>query len=144
MSKNLLIYTDGACSYNPGPGGYAYIILSDDNKIIKTYSEGFAKTTNNRMELLAVINALKNIADEETTLFSDSRYVIDSINNGWVYNWQKNWGNRKNKDLWIDFLQISKNKNIKYVWVQGHNESKYNNECDLLARKAIKTFLNGK
>lgn len=136
------IYTDGACSGNPGPGGYAYIIVSDE-KIIYEFSSYVPNTTNNRMELRAVIEALKHTNATEITLFSDSRYVIDAINKKWVYTWEKNnWVKRKNKDLWIEFLEQNKNKNITYIWVEGHKDNIYNNKCDALARQSIINMKN--
>ena len=142
--NNFLIYTDGACSCNPGPGAYAYIIVKD-GEIIKQHSEGFQSTTNNRMELLAVIRALGNTLEGHVDVFSDSRYVIDSINKGWLRNWQRSkWKERKNRDLWEEFLAVSTGRDITYSWVQGHANDEYNNKCDRMAREAINKLIKTK
>ena len=142
--NNFLIYTDGACSCNPGPGAYAYIIVKD-GEIIKQHSEGFQSTTNNRMELLAVIKALSNTLEGHIDVFSDSKYVIDSINKGWLNNWQRsNWKDRKNRDLWEEFLAVSAGIDITYSWVQGHANDEYNNKCDRMAREAINKLIKKK
>lgn len=139
--NNFLIYTDGACSCNPGPGAYAYIIVKE-GEIIKQHSEGFQSTTNNRMELLAVIKALSNTLEGHVDVFSDSKYVIDSINKGWLSNWQRsNWKDRKNRDLWEEFLTVSAGRDITYSWVQGHANDEYNNKCDRMAREAINKLI---
>ena len=141
MLDNFLIYTDGACSCNPGPGAYAYIIVKGV-EIIKKYSEGFSMTTNNRMEMLAVIKALRNDMNGHIDVFSDSKYVIDSINKGWLSNWQRdNWKGRKNRDLWEEFLAVSTGRDITYSWVQGHANDEYNNICDRMAREAINKLI---
>jgi ribonuclease HI len=133
------IFTDGASSGNPGPGGYGVILRS--GKHYKELSEGFRKTTNNRMELLAVIKALealKNI-NQEVTLYSDSKYVIDAIEKRWVYGWlQKGFAGKKNKDLWLRYLEVSKLHKIKFVWVRGHAGHPENERCDELAVAAGK------
>lgn len=142
--NNFLIYTDGACSCNPGPGAYAYIIVKD-GEIIKQHSEGFQSTTNNRMELLAVIKALSNTFEGHVDVFSDSKYVIDSINKGWLSKWQKdNLEGRKNRDLWEEFLAVSTGRDITYSWVQGHANDEYNNICDHMAREAINKLIKKK
>lgn len=142
--NNFLIYTDGACSCNPGPGAYAYIIVKD-GEIIKQHSEGFPMTTNNRMELLAVIKALSNTLEGHVDVFSDSKYVIDSINKGWLRNWQRSdWKGRKNRDLWEEFLTVSTGRDITYSWVQGHANDEYNNKCDRMAREAINKLVKKK
>lgn len=142
--NNFLIYTDGACSCNPGPGAYAYIIVKD-GEIIKQHSEGFQSTTNNRMELLAVIKALSNTLEGHVDVFSDSKYVIDSINKGWLRNWQRsNWKERKNRDLWEEFLAVSTGRDITYSWVQGHANDEYNNKCDRMARDEINKLVKKK
>ncbi len=133
------IFTDGASSGNPGPGGYGVILRS--GKHYKELSEGFRKTTNNRMELLAVIKgleALKNI-NQEVTLYSDSKYVIDAIEKRWVHGWpQKGFAGKKNKDLWLRYLEISKLHKIRFVWVRGHAGHPENERCDELAVAASK------
>ena len=133
------IYTDGAASGNPGPGGYGVILRS--GKHYKELSAGFRLTTNNRMELMAVIvalNALKT-PGQEVTIFSDSKYVIDSIEKKWVFGWLKTgFKGKKNKDLWLQYLTAHKLHNIKFVWVKGHNNHPENERCDVLAVAASK------
>jgi len=133
------IFTDGASSGNPGPGGYGVILRS--GKHYKELSEGFRKTTNNRMELLAVIKGLEALKspNQEVTIFSDSKYVIDAIEKRWVHGWlQKGFAGKKNKDLWLRYLEISKLHKIKFVWVRGHNGHPENERCDQLAVAAGK------
>jgi ribonuclease HI len=133
------IYTDGASSGNPGPGGYGVILRS--GKHYKELSEGFRKTTNNRMELLAVIKALEALKSPGQTvvIYSDSKYVIDAIDKKWVHGWlQKGFKGKKNKDLWLRYLDICKLHNIKFIWVRGHAGHKENERCDELAVAACK------
>ena len=133
------IFTDGASSGNPGPGGYGVILRS--GKHYKELSEGFRKTTNNRMELLAVIKGLEALKtpNQDVTIFSDSKYVIDSIEKRWVNSWLlKGFAGKKNKDLWLRYLEISKIHKIKFVWVRGHNGHPENERCDQLAVAAGK------
>ncbi|HVW98738.1 MAG TPA: ribonuclease HI [Mucilaginibacter sp.] len=133
------IFTDGASSGNPGPGGYGVILRS--GKHYKELSEGFRKTTNNRMELLAVIKgleALKNI-NQKVTIYSDSKYVIDAIEKRWLDGWvKKGFAGKKNKDLWLRYIAISKLHKIRFVWVRGHNGHPENERCDELAVMAGK------
>lgn len=133
------IYTDGAASGNPGPGGYGVILRSGNH--YKELSAGFRLTTNNRMELLAVIvglNALKT-PGQEVTVFSDSKYVIDSVEKKWVFGWVKTgFKGKKNKDLWMQFLNSYKLHQVKFVWVKGHNNHPENERCDQLAVAASK------
>jgi ribonuclease HI len=133
------IFTDGASSGNPGPGGYGVILRS--GKHYKELSAGYRKTTNNRMELMAVIKgleALKNI-NQSVTVYSDSKYVIDAIEKRWVYGWvQKGFKDKKNKDLWLRYLELSKFHNIKFIWVRGHAGHPENERCDQLAVNAYK------
>lgn len=133
------IYTDGAASGNPGPGGYGVILRSGSH--YKEMSGGFRMTTNNRMELLAVIvglNAIKK-AGEQITIFSDSKYVVDSVEKKWVFGWvKKGFAGKKNKDLWIRFLAIYKLHDVKFVWIKGHNSHPENERCDELAVAAGK------
>ncbi|HEY4194407.1 MAG TPA: ribonuclease HI [Mucilaginibacter sp.] len=133
------IFTDGASSGNPGPGGYGVILRS--GKHYKELSAGYRKTTNNRMELMAVIKgleALKSI-NQSVTIYSDSKYVIDAIEKRWVYGWvQKGFKDKKNKDLWLRYLEISKLHNIKFIWVRGHAGHPENERCDVLAVAAGK------
>lgn len=136
--KHVDIYTDGACKNNPGPGGYAAILVYNGRE--KEISGGEKSTTNNRMELLAAINGLKILKEEcEVTLYSDSKYLIDSVQKGWVYSWQKN-GWRKgdkspalNPDLWTELLALLERHKVEFVWVKGHNGHAYNERCDKLA-----------
>ena len=138
--KDVLIYTDGACSGNPGPGGFG-IILSYAGRE-KEFSCGFRKTTNNRMELLAVIIALEALKEPcNVTLYSDSKYVVDAIRLGWAENWRKNGWKRKggqalNPDLWARLLDAKEPHTLSCVWVKGHAENAKNNRCDELATTA--------
>lgn len=133
------IFTDGASSGNPGPGGYGVILRSGQH--YKELSEGFRKTTNNRMELLAVIKGLEAIKapKQDVVIFSDSKYVIDAIEKRWLQGWvAKGFSGKKNKDLWLRYLDISKKHNIKFTWVRGHNGHPENERCDELAVAAGK------
>jgi ribonuclease HI len=133
------IYTDGAASGNPGPGGYGVILRS--GKHYKELSGGFRLTTNNRMELLAVIVGLNSIKNPgaEVMIFSDSKYVIDSVEKKWVFGWvKKGFQGKKNKDLWIRFLDIYKKHQVSFTWVKGHNDHPENERCDQLAVAASK------
>jgi len=135
------IYTDGACSGNPGPGGYGIVMEWIGKPYKKEFSEGYKKTTNNRMELLAVIVALEKMktTDVEISVFSDSKYVVDAINNKWIYGWRKKqFKNVKNPDLWKRFLTIYNSKNTVFNWVKGHNNHPQNERCDKLAVAASK------
>lgn len=133
------IYTDGAASGNPGPGGYGVILRSGQH--YKEISAGFRMTTNNRMELLAVIvglNAIKS-PGQEVTIFSDSKYVIDSVEKKWVFGWVKTgFKGKKNRDLWMQFLSAYKQHQVKFVWIKGHNNHPENERCDELAVAASK------
>ena len=140
LSNTIEIYTDGACSGNPGPGGYGIVMKYKAQR--KEFSHGFRLTTNNRMELLSVIIALENIKKEgcDVIVYSDSKYVLDSINLGWVYNWQKKgFKDKANPDLWKRFLLIDKKHSVKFIWVKGHASNKENNRCDEIAVMAIKS-----
>ncbi len=133
------IFTDGASSGNPGPGGYGAILRSGEH--YKELSEGFRKTTNNRMELLAVIKALEAVKKpgQQITIYSDSKYVIDPIEKKWIYGWvQKGFKDKKNKDLWLRFLELYKLHQVKFVWVRGHNGHAENERCDEMAVNAYK------
>jgi len=130
----ITIYTDGAARGNPGPGGYGAVLLS--GKFRKELSEGFKHTTNNRMELLAVIVALETlkIPGSEVTVYTDSKYVADAVTLGWVFNWvKKRFKDKKNPDLWLRFLEIYKKHTVKFVWVKGHANNVLNERCDELA-----------
>ena len=135
----IYIYTDGAASGNPGPGGYGIVMIS--GKYRRELAEGFTFTTNNRMELLAVIVALEQIKSPGSAVLvtSDSKYVIDSVVKGWVFNWlKKGFKDKKNQDLWRRFLKIYKKHNVKFEWVKGHNNHPENERCDALAVHASK------
>ncbi|MCO6499480.1 MAG: ribonuclease HI [Vicingus serpentipes] len=133
----ITVYTDGAAKGNPGKGGYGVVMMSGKHQ--KELSEGFRNTTNNRMELLSVIVALESIKKEnaEVQIFSDSKYVVDSVEKGWVFGWQKKgFKGKKNIDLWQRFLQVYPKHKIKFNWVKGHAGNRYNERCDELAVKA--------
>jgi len=138
VSKELKIYTDGAARGNPGPGGYGAILIWGD--IHKELSGGYRKTTNNRMELLAVIKALQALKKEglTMTIYSDSQYVVKAVNEGWLRNWiATNFkGGKKNKDLWLEYYELASKHNVRFVWVRGHADNAYNNRCDELATEA--------
>lgn len=134
MSQHVTIYTDGASRGNPGPGGYGIILMSGDHR--KEISEGFLHTTNNRMELLSVIVALESLkgSGHHVTIYSDSKYVVDSINQKWVWGWaQKDFKGKKNPDLWKRFLEIYPKHHVTMKWVKGHASNPFNNRCDELA-----------
>lgn len=136
---SIEIYTDGSSLGNPGPGGYGVVMKY--KTLRKTASQGFRKTTNNRMELLAVIEALKLLNDKalnkEVIIYSDSQYVINAITKGWVYSWQKkNYKDKANADLWREFLSIYPKYKVKFEWVKGHSGVPENEVCDKLAKKA--------
>ena len=134
------IYTDGACSGNPGRGGWAAIII--DGEAIEKISGSSENTTNNRMELIAVISALKYVKKENIELFTDSKYTKDGIEK-WIINWKKNgWKTAskqdvKNMDLWQNLDKLNQKKNVQWNWVKGHSDNKYNNMADELARSKI-------
>lgn len=130
----ITIYSDGASRGNPGPGGYGAILIF--GTLRKELSEGFRLTTNNRMELFGVIAALEALKKEDTavTVYSDSKYVVDSVEKKWVFGWEKkNFKEKKNSDLWIRFLNVYRKHKVKFVWVKGHHTNKENNRCDELA-----------
>jgi ribonuclease HI len=135
---HILLYTDGSSRGNPGPGGYGAILMSGTHR--KELSKGYRLTTNNRMELLAVIAGLEAIKKNEfpVTVYSDSQYVVNSVEKGWLKNWIKTdfKGGKKNKDLWKNYHELSKNFKIKFVWVKGHANNPHNNRCDELATSA--------
>ena len=132
------MYTDGASRGNPGPGGYGVILMSGNNK--KELSQGYKRTTNNRMELRAVIAGLEALKKDglQVVIFSDSKYVVDSVEKGWLNTWIATdfKGGKKNKDLWLRFYHLSKKQFIRFVWVKGHADNPNNNRCDELATEA--------
>lgn len=139
----VIVHTDGASSGNPGPGGYGVVMQYGIHR--KEFSKGFRKTTNNRMELLAVIDALKTLKRPKLNIviYTDSKYVVDSVEKGWVYNWQKKgFKDKKNPDLWREYLQIAKNYTITFKWLKGHAGHPENERCDELAVAAAKMAEN--
>jgi ribonuclease HI len=141
MGKKITIYTDGACSGNPGKGGWAAVIVEDKNE--KTISGSEPLTTNNRMELSAVINALREVGSAELDIYTDSKYVKNGIES-WIKNWKINgWMTAakqpvKNKDLWLELDTLVSEKVIGWKWVKGHSNDHYNTIVDEAARKAIR------
>ncbi|MFA5324998.1 MAG: ribonuclease HI [Bacteroidales bacterium] len=131
------IYTDGSSSGNPGPGGYGVVMRCGSQ--YKELSGGFKYTTNNRMELLAVIIGLESVKrlNADITVWSDSSYVVNAINKGWLFSWEKkNFAKKANPDLWIRFLKIFRLHNVKFVWIKGHAGHTENERCDVLAVEA--------
>lgn len=149
MIKTVDIYTDGACSGNPGNGGYCAILMY--NGVEKVVSGAEKETTNNRMELKAVIEGLKALKEPcNVNLYSDSRYVVDAFNENWISSWQiNNWrtaGKKevKNVDLWKDLLDcIARQKSVKFIKVKGHSDNEFNNRCDKIAVEEYKKINNG-
>ncbi len=139
MVNEVIIYTDGACSGNPGPGGYGVVLMSGNHR--KEISEGFRFTTNNRMELLAIIKGLEALKKQGTNvkLYTDSQYVANAVNKGWVFEWErKHFKKKKNQDLWIRFLDLYRQHNVILFWLKGHNNNPENERCDVLAVNASK------
>lgn len=143
MMEKVIIYTDGACSGNPGPGGWGAILMYKGTK--KEISGGKKNTTNNVMELTAALEALKLLKFScDVELYSDSAYLVNGFNQGWIYGWQKNnWRNSskepvKNKEIWEEIYLLTKKHNVKFIKVKGHSDNEYNNRCDEMARNAIK------
>jgi ribonuclease HI len=134
----LIIYTDGASRGNPGPGGYGVVMMWGSKR--KELSAGYRLTTNNRMELLAVISALEALKNKNIalTIFTDSQYVVKSVEQKWLDNWIKTnfKGGKKNKDLWLRYYDLSRDFNVKFKWVKGHADNPFNNRCDELATMA--------
>ena len=134
---SIIIYTDGSAKGNPGNGGYGIVMMSGVYR--REMQQGFRLTTNNRMELLAVIVALESVKKENLaiTVYSDSKYVIDSVEKKWVFGWEKkNFNHKKNPDLWIRFLKIYRKQKVSFIWVKGHANNKENERCDVLAVQA--------
>lgn len=130
----VIMFTDGASKGNPGPGGYGVVLKY--GKFRKELSEGFRKTTNNRMELLAVIKGLEALTKEglEVTIYSDSKYVVDAVEKGWIWSWvKKGFKDKKNPDLWSRFIPAYKKQRVKFKWVKGHAGNAENERCDQLA-----------
>ena len=134
---DITIYTDGSAKGNPGPGGYGVVLISGPHR--KEIAEGFRLTTNNRMELMAVCVALEALRfpGSNVTLYSDSKYVVEAVNQRWLLNWEKiNFKGKKNPDLWRRFLNIYRQHRVRFVWVKGHASTIENNRCDYLAVQA--------
>ncbi|HQR35092.1 MAG TPA: ribonuclease HI [Blastocatellia bacterium] len=136
--KHVVIYTDGACSGNPGPGGYGVVLLFNEHR--KELSGGFRRTTNNRMELLGAIEGLRALKDRcSVKLHTDSQYVVNAIEKGWAAKWKANgWMRNKkdkaiNPDLWEQLLTLCQHHKVEFIWVRGHNGDKENERCDVLA-----------
>lgn len=137
MNKKIEIYTDGSAKGNPGNGGYGIVLRFGENQ--KEISQGYRHTTNNRMELLAIIVALESLKTNSIPidLYSDSKYVLDSITKGWVFQWEKkNFKKKKNEDLWRRYLKLHPKFQINFHWVKGHSGHPENERCDFLAVKA--------
>lgn len=134
----IIMYTDGSSRGNPGPGGYGAILMYGNKRM--ELSQGYRRTTNNRMELLAVIAGLEAMKKEglNITVYSDSQYVVKAVKEGWLKKWlATNFaGGKKNKDLWVRFSEIAQKHHLKFVWVKGHADNPYNNRCDELATTA--------
>ncbi len=145
--KLVQIYTDGACSYNPGPGGWGAILMYNGKE--KRISGGEVTTTNNRMELLAVINGLSMLKEKcKVELFSDSAYVVNAFLEGWLENWKANDWKKQNKivknvELWKQLDNLVCYHDVQFIKVKGHSDNKYNNECDRLARAEVDKILGG-
>ena len=139
--KNVIIYTDGSCLGNPGPGGWAAILTCDGHE--KMISGGLPKTTNNHMEVLGVLEALKALKFKcNVEIISDSKYVTDAFNQGWVYNWEKqnNFKGRPNAELWSELVPLTRVHNVKFTWIKGHAGHPYNERCDKEAVRIAKGF----
>ncbi len=137
MDHQIALYTDGASRGNPGPGGYGVVLISGHLK--KELSQGYRRTTNNRMELMAVIAGLQAIKrpGQNITVYSDSQYVVKAVKEGWLKNWIKiNFKGKKNKDLWLTFHALAAQHTTTFVWVKGHANNPNNNRCDVLATTA--------
>jgi ribonuclease HI len=138
MTSELTMYTDGAARGNPGPGGYGTILFWGGHR--KELSAGYRYTTNNRMELMAVIAGLEALKRDnlKITVYSDSQYIVKAIEQGWLNNWiATNFkGGKKNKDLWLHYHELARRNTIHFVWVRGHADNPYNNRCDELATAA--------
>ena len=140
----VTVYTDGGASGNPGPGGYGIVLLSGEHR--KEMSGGFRLTTNNRMELLAVIIALETLkfGGTDVTIYSDSKYVVDAVTKGWVFGWEKKgFAKKKNPDLWKRFLKIYPKHKVEFVWVKGHAGNELNEVADRLAVSAYQEGVLG-
>ena len=136
MSHEVHIYTDGAAKGNPGPGGYGVVMELVNSPYKKEFYEGFRYTTNNRMELLAVIVGLEKLKNHKTKVLvvSDSKYVVDAVEKRWVFQWEKKgFAGKKNPDLWLRFLKVYRQHQVDFQWIKGHNSHPQNERCDELA-----------
>ncbi len=136
MSHEVHIYTDGAAKGNPGPGGYGVVMELVGSPYKKEFYEGFRYTTNNRMELLAVIVGLEKLKHPKTMVLvtSDSKYVVDAVEKRWVFQWEKKgFAGKKNPDLWLRFLKVYRQHQVDFQWIKGHNNHPQNERCDELA-----------
>lgn len=139
MTPTVELYTDGSSRGNPGPAGFGLVLKYGNFE--KEFSKGFRRSTNNRMELLAVIVGLELLTrpNQTVTVYSDSKYVTDAINKGWIYGWiKKDFKNVKNPDLWKRYLQVARRHKVEFKWIKGHNDHPYNEKCDQLAVNAAK------
>jgi ribonuclease HI len=140
MQDEITIYTDGAAAGNPGPGGYGVVLKSGVHRLEK--SEGFRLTTNNRMELLAVIVGLEALKKpgSRVAVYTDSKYVADAVEKGWLFQWEsKGFKKKKNPDLWKRFLEIYRKHKVRFVWIKGHNDDPENELCDRMAVEASRS-----
>ena len=144
MEEKVIIYTDGACSGNPGPGGWGAILMYKGAK--KEISGAMKNTTNNIMEITAVLEALKCLkVESDVQVYSDSAYVVNAFKQGWIYNWiKKGWKTAggesvKNKELWQELYALTKKHTVEFIKVKGHSDNEFNNRCDEMARNAIDT-----
>lgn len=140
--QKVIIYTDGACSGNPGPGGWAAVLIANENK--KEISGGMKNTTNNIMELTAILEGLKALKVQcKVEVYSDSAYSVNAFNQGWIYNWiKKGWktsdgSDVKNKEIWQEIYDLTKKHKVTFIKVKGHSDNELNNRCDELARAEI-------
>ena len=141
MQPEIFLYTDGSSRGNPGPGGYGVILHLNNTNYYKELSQGYRKTTNNRMELLAVIVGLEALTKENLSVLvvSDSKYVVDAVTKGWVFGWEKKgFAKKKNPDLWCRFLKVYRKHQVAFQWVKGHNNHPMNERCDYLAVESSK------
>ena len=137
------LYTDGSALGNPGPGGYGIVLEWAGKGYVKEFSKGFKFTTNNRMELLAVIEGLEMLKQQplDVLVYSDSKYVTEAVEKKWVFGWEKkNFKDKKNPDLWRRFLKIYAQHRVRFQWIKGHNNHPQNERCDQLAVQAAKNY----
>ena len=139
QANEITIYTDGAASGNPGPGGYGVVMIYGRHRLEK--SQGYKLTTNNRMELMAVITGLEALKKpgSNVVVYTDSKYVADAVEKGWVFQWEsKMFKKKKNPDLWMRFLKVYRTHNVRFVWIKGHANNVENERCDKLAVAAYR------